>query len=291
MSDVMQSALNAFIEELKNSESLIRLTISTLLLILVVAVSRFLLRRFIRRNIQSSEMRRRWLIQLRNILLIILILGLVVIWGHELRTFALSMVAIAVALVIATKELILCVSGALIKGGARSFNIGDRIQVKEFRGDVIDQNLLTTTILEVGPGKAMQQRSGRLIVLPNSLFASEAVINESYSQDFVLHTFSVPFLRQHKWRPAQEKLLQLAQKYSEPYIDQAKRHFARLSYRTGLEQPVVEPRVTIQLQCAEELHLIVRLPTKEHDRNQTEQAILAEIFADDDYLGDYLPRA
>lgn len=286
MPDVLQSAFNALLEELQNSESLIRLMISTLLLILVIATSRFVLRRFIRRNIQSSEMRRRWLIQLRNILLIVLVLGLVVIWGHELRTFALSMVAIAVALVIATKELILCVSGALIKGGARSFNIGDRIQVKEFRGDVIDQNLLTTTILEVGPGKSMQQRSGRLIVLPNSLFASEAVINESYSQEFVLHTFSVPFLREHDWRAAQEKLLQLAQKYSEPYLDQAKRHFARLSYRTGLEQPVVDPRVTIQLHCAEELHLIVRLPTKEHDRNQTEQAILVELFAEQDFIGD-----
>jgi len=139
--------------ELAASETLLKLLISTALLITVVVVVRALSARYIRRNVASMELRRRWLVHSRNGLLLFMLLGLIIIWGEELRTLALSVVAIAVAFVVATKELILCVTGSILKAGAGSFNIGDRIQVKDFRGDVIDQSLLATTILEVGPGK------------------------------------------------------------------------------------------------------------------------------------------
>ena len=141
------------------SHSLIGLVVSSSILIIVVLVLRALSARFIKQKIESYELRRRWLVQSRNGLILLMALGLIFIWGQELRTLALSVVAIAVAFVVATKELILCVMGSILKTGAGSFTVGDRIQVKDFRGDVIDQNLLATTILEVGPGKLTHQRT------------------------------------------------------------------------------------------------------------------------------------
>jgi len=135
------------------SETILSLLISTTILVVVIVILRAIIARFIRKSVSSTELRRRWLVQTRNGLLLLLLFGLIMIWGEELRTLALSVVAIAVAFVIATKELILCITGSVLKTGAGSFNIGDRIQIKDFRGDVIDQNLLATTILEVGPGK------------------------------------------------------------------------------------------------------------------------------------------
>ncbi|RUO77837.1 mechanosensitive ion channel domain-containing protein [Idiomarina seosinensis] len=279
----LQELLNALLEELKSSDSLLRLVISTVVLICVVIFARWILRRYIRRNVNSTDLRRRWLVQLRNGLLLVLLLGLVMIWGNELRTFALSLVAIAVALVIATKELIICVSGTLIKSGSNAFQLGDRIQIKEYRGDVIDQNLLTTTILEVGPGKNMQQRSGRMVVIPNSLFAMEPLINESYSKDFVLHTFAIPFLRTDDWQRAQKELLRVAQIYCDEYLSDVKRHFDRISYRTGLDSPAVEPRVTLQFEEAEDITLVVRIPARAESRNWVEQNILNDVFSNNDF--------
>ncbi|AVJ56215.1 hypothetical protein C5610_07750 [Idiomarina sp. OT37-5b] len=279
----LQQLLNGFVEQLQASDSLLRLTISTIVLVTIVFFARWVLRRYIRRNINSSDLRRRWLVQLRNGLLLVLLFGLFMIWGNELRTFALSLVAIAVALVIATKELIICISGTLIKSGAHAFHLGDRIQIKDYRGDVIDQNLLTTTILEVGPGKNMQQRSGRMVVLPNSLFATEPVINESYSKDYVLHTFTVPFKRTDNWRLAQQELLRVAQEYCRDYMAEVKRHFDRMSYRTGLESPSVEPRVTLQVEDPEDITLVVRIPTRTEGRNWLEQTILSDVFSANDF--------
>lgn len=271
-------------QELASSGAFLKLLISTGLLVTAILVVRGLSARFIRRNIASMELRRRWLIYSRNGLILLMLLGLVIIWAAELRTFALSVVAIAVAFVVATKELILCVIGSIIKTGAGSFNIGDRIQVKDFRGDVIDQNLLATTLLEVGPGKLTHQRTGRMTVIPNALFVSEPVVNESYTHDYVLHVFTVPFKRGADWRGAQKALIEAANRACEPFMAEAKRYLKKLNEYRGLDAPSVEPRVTLQMPTAEEIHLIVRIPALTDRRSAIEQAIITEVFASHDFL-------
>lgn len=264
-------------------DSTVRLLVSTAILVATVLVLRALANRFIRRHVQAPDVRRRWMVQSRNGLLLLLVLGIVLIWGQELRTLALSVVAIAVAFVVATKELILCITGSILKTGARSFQVGDRIQVKEFRGDVIDQTLLATTILEVGPGKLTHQRTGRMAVLPNALFVSEPVVNESYTHDYVLHAFTIPFKRADDWRAAREAFLDSAGRHCRPYLEDVRKHMRELSEERGLDVPTVDPRVIIQMPAADEVHLIVRVPAKSGDRSYIEQAIVSDVFGTRDF--------
>jgi len=280
----MLEALGLSPESFAIPETLLRMLISTGVLIVAIVMARAVTAHIIRRAIPAGELRRRWLVQSRNGFILLLILGLVLVWGAELRTLALSIVAVAIAFVVATKELILCVTGSILKTGARSFNIGDRIQIKDFRGDVIDQNLLATTIMEIGPGKMTHQRTGRVAVIPNALFVSEPVINESYTHDYVLHVFVVPFKREDDWRGAQKALIESAKRQCAPYLEEVRSHMKRLSDQQGLDPPSVDPRVTIQTPAAGEIHLIVRLPTKSGRRGYTEQTILADVFASNDYL-------
>jgi small-conductance mechanosensitive channel len=267
------------------SAPLVNLLISTALLLIIVVVLRYLSGRFIRKTVVSQELRRKWIVQTRNALILLLLLGLILIWGEELRTLAFSVVAIAVALVIATKELILCVTGSILKSGAGSFDIGDRIQIKDFRGDVIDQNLLATTILEVGPGKLTHQRTGRMAVIPNAMFLSEPVINESFTHDYVLHVFTVPFKREDNWQAAQQAFLESASKHCKPYLEKVRKYMRQVSEEKGLDVPSVEPRVRLSVPAAGEIHLIIRIPTKMAERNYIEQAIFSDVFGSNDFSG------
>ena len=109
--------------------------ISTFVLVLGVLV----LRRIILYRVQKSDklaldVKRRWIVQIRNSSLLIIIISVALIWGSELRTFAVSIIAIAVAIVLATKELIMCLSGYVVKGISHSFSIGDRIEINGIRG-------------------------------------------------------------------------------------------------------------------------------------------------------------
>lgn len=279
----MIESIQALFENSSFSYAQFRLLISTALLVLIIVVLRLLSRRYILNSVGSRELRRKWIVQSRNGLIILFLLGMILIWGDELRTLAISVVAIAVALVIATKELISCITGSILKSGASSFDIGDRIQVKDFRGDVIDQNLLATTILEVGPGKLTQQRTGRMTIIPNALFLSEPVINESFTHDYVLHVFTVPFKREDNWKDAQTAMQESAEKMCESYIEDVRSFMEKLSDRRGLDVPSVDPRVSISTPAAGEIHLIVRVPAKTSQRSFVEQAILSDVFDTHDF--------
>lgn len=279
----MQDWFGFSLDEVALPEGLATLLISTAVLLLIIAFLRSMTSRFIRRKVAAPELRRRWLVQTRNGLLLLFLLGLILIWGTELRTLALSVVAIAVAVVVATKELILCITGSILKTGARSFKLGDRIQIKDFRGDVIDQNFFATTLMEIGPGKLTHQRTGRVTVIPNSLFFSDPVINENYTHDYVLHVFTIPFKREDDWKTAQKDLLETAKRHCEPYIEDFRRHMNRIVQQQGLDAPSVDPRVTIQVPAAGELHLVVRIPVRSTQRGYIEQAILTDVFSRRNY--------
>ncbi|MDO8907865.1 MAG: mechanosensitive ion channel [Pseudohongiella sp.] len=280
----MMEQIQAWYSSFVLSDSMLSLITSSVILFMVIIALRALLSRFIRRSVASNELRRKWMVQSRNGLLLLLMLGLILIWGEELRTLALSIVAIAVAFVVATKELILCVIGTILKTVSNSFDLGDRIQIKDFRGDVIDQNILATTIMEVGPGKITHQRTGRTMVIPNAMFVSEPVINESFTHDYVFHVFTVPFKREDDWHAAQLAFLQSAKRHSASYLEEVRKYMNRISIRRGLEIPSVDPRVTIQVPTAGELHLIIRVPVKSGERGFIEQAILTDVFQHNDFI-------
>ncbi len=65
----------------------------------------------------------------------------------------------------------------------RSYLVGDRIQIKKFRGDVVEINYLDTSILECsGDYLGNDRTSGRIIRFPNSLILREEIINYSGSE-------------------------------------------------------------------------------------------------------------
>ena len=249
--------------------------VSTLVLLTVVLVVRSMAARAIRRNEGlAKDIRRRWLVQVRNAALIVLLIGLVMIWAEELRLFAVSILAVAVATAIATKELIQCLTGSALKVAGRSFKIGDRIEIASVRGDVIDHNAMTTTVLEIGPSQGVQQLTGRAVVLPNSVFLGKPLSNESFTHDFVLHSFIVPVKLDDDWMLAEQDLLEAARQECSPFVEEARSHFSRFAKREGLESLAVDPRVAVLIPKAGELELLVRIAVPARRKGRIEQAIL-----------------
>lgn len=136
---------------------------------------------------------RRWTASLRNLLILIALVGLVMIWAPQLRTFALSLTAFAVASVIAMKELIMCFSGSALRTLSRAYSVGDYVEIGGQRGEVMDFNFLVTRLREFEKRDGSFHRTGKEIILPHSLLLNSPVRVEGHAGERVRHAFSMTF--------------------------------------------------------------------------------------------------
>lgn len=224
------------------------------------------------------ETRRLWSIHLRNLALVIGVISLVTIWASELQSIAVSMVAFAAALVIATKELLMCVGGSFLRTLSNSFSVGDHIEIAGHRGRVVDINLLSTTIMEIGPRHDAHQITGRALSLPNSLLLTHPVIRENFMGDYVVHVLTVCLPYSINPNVGERILLAAATEICSPYIAGASQHMEEVELRHLVDTPSVEPRCAFHPEDDKRYNLILRVAIPSRERHRVEQAILHKVM-------------
>ncbi len=249
--------------------------LKSLILLLTLIVVRSLIVRWIAHNpTLSMESKRRWVVTTRNSVVFAFLIGLAIIWAHELQVFAVSLVALAAAFVLATKELLLCWSGAALRVGGKVYAVGDRIQIAGHRGIVLDHDVFATKLLEIGPGQSAHLYTGRVTIFPNSLLFTNPLIKENPEQEYGLYTVVVPIKNDEHWQREERSLLEAAKTECAPFMEEAVRQMKLLEKTNLLEAPSPEPRITIQLPESGKIHLVLRFPAPDRGRSRIEQAIL-----------------
>jgi small-conductance mechanosensitive channel len=260
----------------ESEPSLTQDLVATVVLVVCVSLLQLGLGRMIRRaHWASNDVRLRWRSQSRLLIFFLLCFGLLLVWGKELQTLALSLVAVAVALVIATKEWISCVMGSLFRLGSRSFSVGDRVEIGGLRGDVIDTGLVATKLLETGPA---HDRTGRMVIVPNSALLTERIINETFTDDYVLHLFVVSLAEGADWSRAEQVLLNEAREVAGRHREHARNSLVKIAKEHHLEERGEESRdePTVLLHVADKglVELIARVPTPAREKGSVEQEIV-----------------
>jgi small-conductance mechanosensitive channel len=249
--------------------------VASLLILFIIIVAKILITKFINTTkALELEQKRRWAVNSNSTLSFLFFVIITIIWISELQNLALSFIAFAVALVLAMKEVIACFTGGLYRAINNTFHLGDRIEINGIRGDVIDRKLMSTTILEIGPRQRTHQYTGRSVVLPNSLFLSNVVINESFLKNYVLHTFKIPLNIKADWEEAESIILNEANKRCEQFAERAGRYLDTVQKKAHLETPKVEPRVHMNIVDHNHMELIVRVTVPAPEKGQVEQDII-----------------
>ncbi len=253
----------------------------SLFVIVLFALVRVVIIRLIRRKREIlTEKQRRTISAVKNLNWFFVALLLVYLWFPEIKNFAFSIAAVTVALVIATKELILCFSGSLLKASSGAFSIGDWIEVGDTRGEVIEYNLFATTLQEIS-NENRYSFSGKTVVVPNSAFLTTPVKNLNFMKRYVFHTFSVitnlPFQAAAMSALIEQKLAH----YSEHFIEVAHRYNSFIESHAGIDIPCPDPQIHYSTNNEGRRIITVTLFCPTNEAVVIEQKTIADIF---DYL-------
>ncbi|MCC7341420.1 MAG: mechanosensitive ion channel family protein [Bryobacterales bacterium] len=266
----------------------LRNLVFSVLLVGTLIVIRTIANRIVTPRLGSAEERRRWLSGSRNTLALLVFLGLAAVWANAIHSFLLSVVALAAAMVIATKELILCLSGSAVRAIGSSYSLGDRIEWGAVRGDVIDISLLTTTLLEVGPGHDFHMPTGRSIIVPNSKLLDTPVFNESKIGRYVVHTLRIPLELSPELdlARAEKAALDSIHEVCREFLEPAHDWMESLEHTHNfIHSPSADPRVYLRVADPRCIEMLLRFPSPIRRQGRTEQEILRH------FLQNYLPGA
>ena len=196
-----------------------------------------------------------------------------ILWFSQLQVFFVSVLAVAAAIVIAFKELIMCITGGILVKAANLFKVGHRIDIDTVRGFVIEKNMLTTKVLEVGPEKNSQQTTGDIITIPNSLMLSKSLKNESYFKGYSIKSFVFKASDLKDISKLENGLMELAINFTARYLDDARDHISRFCEKEGIIVPSLEPRTKLIVEEGKDFSILVKMPVLNTEVADIEQKL------------------
>ena len=213
----------------------------------------------------TLEQKRQKKTNFRNGLILGLLCMLGFVWGGEIRSLILSLAAIAAAIMIVSKEIISCFYGAFILALSKPARIGDSIEIGPHKGELLDHNWLTLTLMEHSD---THYYSGKTIKIPNSLLLTTPLVNLSQGGAYRFCTL-VFHARQENATISQHCAKLAADQVCVSWVDDAKIH-AELLHGVHLTQaPDAEPKATLLSQDKDTVLVSLRFPAPAGKRATT----------------------
>ncbi len=236
---------------------------SLLIFLLVAVIRRAALSRIRGEDAFVSEHQRKWMSRTKNGSFIMMMLLLFILWHSEISQFALSVTAIAVAIVVACKEIILCFTGSIQRASSRSFRIGDWIEVGAICGEVIEHNMMATVLQEIDLHHGRYHFTGKTATLPNSMFFTYPVKNLNFMKRYVYHNFTIVVKDFVNLYPLLETLEEKIDAHCHYFSEVARRYNFMIEKHAGVDLPGAEPHIHIRSVASGEqaVHVMIFCPT------------------------------
>lgn len=160
---------------------------------------------------------------------VILIVALVTIWFSEFRSIATILGLVGAALTIALKDPIVNLAGWLFILARQPFKIGDRIEMDDQRGDVIDIRLFQFTINEIGNWVDADQSTGRIIHIPNGTVFTKSQANYSQGFSHIWNEINLTITFESDWKLAKDILSAILDKQTAHMSEKARKSLIEVS--------------------------------------------------------------
>jgi small-conductance mechanosensitive channel len=215
----------------------------TFIALLGYAVVRRLVRRVVARTTTDTSLRFQLNKAIGYGLGIVTFLVIFRIWVREFTGFATYLGLLSAGLAIALQDPLANFAGWLYIVIRRPFTVGDRIQIAQHMGDVVDIRPFRFVILEIGNWVHAEQSTGRVIHVPNSLVFKNPVANYDEAFGYIWNELEIVVSMESDWKKAKDVLTRTVTEHAEkltPDVTERIRHAAdSLHIRFGKVTPVV----------------------------------------------------
>ncbi len=201
---------------------------SLLSVVIIIILRRLTIKIFLKNNEDVKE-RYYYTNAIKYTYSAILIIILITIWFSEFRSIATFLGLVGAALTIALKDPIVNLAAWLFILARQPFKIGDRVQIGEHQGDVIDIRLFQFTINEIGNWVDADQSTGRIIHIPNGIVFNQSQANYSQGFSHIWNELNITITFESDWKLAKAILTKTLEFHTSDMSESARKSLKEVS--------------------------------------------------------------
>ncbi|MCB0397584.1 MAG: mechanosensitive ion channel [Flavobacteriales bacterium] len=171
----------------------------------------------------------------------------IITFTGEMKYFSLAIGLISAGLAFALQEVILSVAGWVTIYGAGLYKPGDRIEIYNVKGDVIDIGITKTTLMEIGEWVKSDNYNGRIVQISNAFVFKGPVRNYTSDFPFLWDEITLPIRYGSDLKLTQQIIADAAQASLMDYAEFAKEHWKKMVKKYLIEDANVEPSISMKL--------------------------------------------
>ena len=158
-----------------------RLVITMIAIVIIYFISFFLKKIIVKKyeDVKTKHIKKKWINYFRTFFLVIIIL---IVWFQDKLSITTIVGFTSAGLALSLSQVIQNIAGWMLLMIKKPIEIGDRIEYKDIKGDVIDIRLFYIIVLEVGNWVNCEQSTGRVVTIPTGKVFIEPFFN--YTKGF-----------------------------------------------------------------------------------------------------------
>ena len=251
--------------------------LSSAIIIIILWFVRFIVLKMVWRHTEDVRVRYNWRKGLTYLAVIICIFLVGRIWLKGIESIATFLGLLTAGIAIALKDIVANFAGWIFIVWRRPFSIGDRIQIGDCCGDVIDIRLFQFTLLEIGNWVHADQSTGRIIHIPNGMILSRVLANYSKGFQFIWNEIPILVTFESDWKEAKSILREIASKHAEHFSKSAGEKIKQANKKLLISYTNLKPTVYTGIKDSGVM-LTIRYLIGPRKRRNSEQQILEEIL-------------
>ncbi len=189
--------------------------IVSIIILILISIIRFVILRIVWKQTQSIKLRYNWKRSISLSLSLIATFLIGAVWLPAFEQFGAFLGLFTAGLAIAMKDPLTNLAGWFFIVFRKPFAVGDRVQIGEHAGDVIDIRLFQFSILEIGNWVDADQSTGRIIHLPNGKVFLESQANYTGGFDYIWHEIPILITFESNWEKAKKIINEVVNKHAD----------------------------------------------------------------------------
>ena len=246
-----------------------KITLSVVSVIFILMVRAMVLR-LVRARTDEVRIRYQWRKVSSYVAFSFIALSLLSVWtsDFDMSTF---LALVSAGAVIVFKDPLVNFAGWIYIFSRRPFAAGDRVEIGEQAGDVLDVTMLDFTLLEIGNWVDADQSTGRVVHVPNGFVFQKPIANYNRGLDFLWNEIPVLVTFESNWRKAKKILQEVAEEHSGPLSEEAMRKVRAAAERYMISYKNLTPIVYTDVKESGVMLTIRHLVSPRHRRGEAQQ--------------------